>query len=182
MDEADLIQLVERAAREDQEALALLHRSTLPRVLGLASRICGSRETAEEVACDVYMEVWRRAREYDPGRGSVAGWILTICRSRALDALRRCPSRMVREWSEDAPGEALTDEMEPPDLLAATERDSSVRAALAKLEPEHRELLALAFFRGLSQRDIAAYTGLALGTVKTRLRKAQGLLREEFSR
>lgn len=169
-------------ARQDEDSLASFYDLTSGRVYAFVLRITRHPPLAEEVAADVYLQAWQQAERYDPGRGAVLTWLLTIARSRALDHLRKSdPAELTGE------PEALLDtldsgEPDPQDLLLAVERQSAVHAALEKLRPVQRRLISLAFFQGLTHQEIAAHTGLPLGTVKTHLRKAMQVLREELSR
>lgn len=165
---------------QDESALAQLYDATVGRVYGLALRITRSRETAEEVAEDVYMQVWRDAARFDPQRGvGVVGWLLVICRSRALDALRRVdaadahpePHALVPELAGDATPEAL---------LQAAQQNAALRAALVQLNALQRQMLALAFFRGLTHEEIASQLALPLGTVKSHIRRALIALKEHL--
>lgn len=163
--------LVAAIAQGDQTALASFYDVTISRVYGLAMRIVGVAQTAEEVAADVYFQVWREAGRYDGDRGAPLTWLLTICRSRALDALRRQDSAEPQAEPEP-PHDLAYEESGPLDLLLAIERSSGLHAALTELAPLQRQLIALAFFRGLTHREISEYTGIALGTVKTHIRSA----------
>ncbi len=167
---------VARMTCRDERALEALYDSTLGRVHAMALRIVGRRELAEEVVEDTYFQAWRRAADYDAARGRVLAWLLTICRSRALDALRRADPA---EPHEDPAGlsEDVSAEADPLRQLELFRRDSAVRAALAALKPQARQLLALAFFRGLTHQEIAACSGLPLGTVKATLHRACRQLR-----
>lgn len=161
--------------RRDEAALGGLYDALSGRVFRLALRITRSVPTAEEVVEDTFWQVWRQAPRYDPGRGSVLTWMLTITRSRALDALRR-----VDELVLDAEiGEQETEEADGPEaLIVGGEVSSFLDKALARLEPLPRQLISLAFFRGLSHDEIAVRMGLPLGTVKSHIRRALLRLRE----
>lgn len=164
--------LVERMRAGDEQALAALYDATVSRLYGLALRITRVAQTAEEVVEDTYFQAWRQAAAYDAARGPVIAWLLTICRSRALDALRRDDPAERCADPEALRGAEVAADADPCDLLAATRRDREVHAALARLAPEARQLVALAFFRGLTHREIAAFNGLPLGTVKITLYRA----------
>lgn len=172
--------LVERMRAGDEQALAALYDATVARLYGLALRITRSPQTADEVVEEAYFQAWQQAAGYTPVRGPVIAWLLTICRSRALDALRRRdPAECVAD-----PAALLADTADeggdPCDLLSATRRSSAVHGALAQLAPAARQLIGLAFFRGLTHSEIAQVTGQPLGTVKTTMhracRKLQALL------
>ena len=131
-----------------------------------------SRADAEEVLQETFLEVWRRAREFDPERGGLETWVLTMARTRAIDRLRSvgAQARLV----EGATKEALVSAAppEPSEVASQHEERARVEAAMRALPPEQREVVMLAYFEGLSQQEIAARTGTPLGTVKTRTRLA----------
>jgi RNA polymerase sigma factor (sigma-70 family) len=170
-------QLIARIAAAESPALAELYELTAGRVYALAIRITAQRPTAEEVVSDVYLQVWRQAGRYDPARGRVLVWLLTICRSRALDALRR---RMPDHKTLEEPQSEIAGGEEPLDILLNSERRHAIHAALSILSVEQRQLLALAFYRGLTHSQLAAHTGLPLGTVKSLLRRAMQTLKQEL--
>lgn len=169
-------QLIARIAAAEQGALAEFYDLTVGRVYALAWRITAQRSTAEEVVSDVYLQIWRQAGRYDPARGRVLVWLLTICRSRSLDALRRLAPN---SESADALPEIAGGE-EPLDILLGSERRHAVYAALTKLSAEQRQLLALAFYRGLTHSQLAEHTKMPLGTVKSLLRRAMQILKQEL--
>lgn len=168
---------LEKIAAKDESALAAFYDATVNRVYGLALRITRASHVAEEVASDVYWQVWQQADRYDAARGKVLTWLLTLCRSRALDTLRR------RDHAESCaePELLITDshssDDDPLGLLLMVERDNTLHAALKTLDSTPRQLLALAFFKGLSHQEIADYTGMPLGSVKSVLRNAMGALK-----
>jgi RNA polymerase sigma factor (sigma-70 family) len=160
-------------------------RCTIGRVYGLALRIARNPALAEEIAADVFWQVWRQAPRFDAARGSVTAWVLTMARSRALDALRRHGPLTAQVDVETLP--AADDEAavgglgeggDPQDLVSAVQSHRELRQALTALEPLPRQLLAMAFFRGLTHEEIAAQACLPLGTVKSHLRRAMERLRQ----
>lgn len=173
---AELGALLNLVAQADQAAFARLYDATAARVYGLALRITGRRDAAEEVASDAYLQIWQQASRYDSVRGSPLAWMLTITRSRALDHLRR---RDIAETHADPtllqPEAATADD--PVDMLAAIDRASALHNAIAQLPNTARQLLGLAFLRGMTHQEIADHTGMPLGTVKTILRNAMQTLR-----
>ena len=174
-DDARLLAVVARVVRQDEQALAELYDALAGRVYGLALRIVRQVQTAEKVTEDTFWQIWRQAPRFDAARGSVAAWILTITRSRAFDALRR------RDPVEPLDEEHLADLQggsDPQDLLAAVQRQHRLHAALRTLDPLPRQLLALAFFRGLSHEEIAQHMRLPLGTVKSHIRRTLLRLRD----
>ncbi|HWP00079.1 MAG TPA: sigma-70 family RNA polymerase sigma factor [Methylococcus sp.] len=170
-----------RIVDQDQQAFAALYEAMIGKVYGLALRITRRVPLAEEVAEDTFWQIWRQAPRFDAARGSAAAWIMTIARSRALDALRGIdPAECEAEPGEPAGSEASSRD-DPLDLLAAMQRGHRLHAALAGLDPESRQLVALAFFRGLSHEEIAAQTQLPLGTVKSQIRRALARLRQALA-
>src|SRR5262245_24000792 len=178
--QADLAALVARMAAGDEAALGTFYDATMPRVYGLAVRICGNFATAEEVAADVYHQCWTGAARYDPARSKVMTWLLMICRSRAIDAVRSRDPALAHEapetLAEDDDGRPRASD--PEDLLDLMQSGTAVHAALATLSPVQRQLIGLAFFRGLSHQEMAAHSKLPLGTVKAHIRRALELLRQ----
>lgn len=175
--EARLRALIARVAGQDEAALGELYDLTHGRVHGIALRITRRREVAEEVTEDAYWQVWRQALRFDPARGNALAWLLTIARSRALDTLRRADPAEMHPEPQTLAETALAPDGDPQDLLAATQRDRALHAALATLDALPRQLLALAFFRGLTHEEIAAQTALPLGTVKSHIRRALAALK-----
>jgi RNA polymerase sigma-70 factor, ECF subfamily len=172
-------ELLARAGRGDADALEQLYRRHGPRAMGVALRVLRERSEAEEVLQETFIEVWRRAREYSPSRGTVEAWLLTIARTRAIDRLRSraARGRMVEAKSAEPPESSP----HPPDMLSVAAQEAArVQAALRALPAEQRVALELAYWEGLSQTEIAERTGQPLGTVKTRVRlallKLSGLL------
>ncbi len=179
-DPAPLIALFKRIQAQDQKALAALYDQTVGRVYGLALRISRNEAAAEEIAEDVYMQVWRSAATYSEERGHPLAWMMVITRSRALDHLRR------QDPAESHPEpETLADYADsagdPRDLIEALQSGTALHAAIAVLPAMQRQLLALAFFQGLSHSEIAEHSRLPLGTVKTHLRRALASLRQALS-
>jgi len=174
-DEARLQEWIARIVAQDEHAMGELYEAMVGRVYALALRITRQVQAAEEVVGDAFWQVWRQAPRFDAARGTAVSWILTITRSRALDALRR------RDRAEPLDDERLADLQsggDPQDLLAAVENEHRLHAALRNLDPLPRQLVALAFFRGLSHEEIASHTCLPLGTVKSHIRRALLRLRD----
>ncbi len=170
--EAQMQTWITAIANHDEQALAELYEATLARVYGLTLRITRNTQAAEEVTEDVYWQVWREAPRFDSERGNVMAWLLTIARSRALDYLRKADNvELCKE-----PELLLIDEparnSNPQDLLLTTQKNLLLNQALLQLEPIQRQLIAMAFFRGLTHEEITSSTGIALGTVKSHIRRA----------
>ena len=162
----------------DQSALAGFYDATVSRVYSIALRIVRRPEMAEEVVSDVYMQVWRDAARYDFSRGRVLAWLLIITRSRALDMLRRQDEAFSHPEPQNLIAEPQDDRNNPQDLLLVTQSNSALGAALRTLSPLQRQLIALAFFKGLSHSEIVDHAGIPLGSVKTHIRRALTILRE----
>ncbi len=165
-------------ARGDRAGLRTLYERHAGRALAIALRIMHSRAEAEEVVQDTFLEVWRRAAQYDRSRGSAGVWIATIARSRAIDRVRArgTAERTASAAAAEPPGEARG-VLEEVEQRSARER---IAAALGELPAEQRTAIELAYFEGLSQSEIAARTGDPLGTVKSRIRIALGRLASVF--
>ncbi|MBS0194147.1 MAG: sigma-70 family RNA polymerase sigma factor [Proteobacteria bacterium] len=157
----------------DERALAALYDATVGRVFGLVRRIVRAVAIAEEVVEDVYFQIWRQAARFDPGRGKALTWLLSIARSRAIDALRR-ESRFQNEEADAGAHADAADHAAPEadELLDLARRQADLHQALALLGDQPRQLVSLAFFRGLSHEEIAHHTRMPLGTVKSQIRRA----------
>lgn len=154
-------------AGDDDAIRALYARFGRP-VYAMGLRMLGSREAAEELTQDVFVTAWRKGGRFDPARGRLSTWLMTIAHNLAVDRLRRDtgvtrPTLVLVDEVPDAPG---VDEE-----AVVAERDAAVRA-LATLSQAERRLLVRSYFRGLTAREIAEADGIPLGTVKTRLRAA----------
>lgn len=159
-------------AAGDQLALGKLYDATLGKVYGLALRITGKAECAEEVASDVYLQAYRDAARFDAERGVVIAWLMMLTRSRAIDHLRRRDIAESHPEPDTLHPERHLGENDPLDGLLTLEGNTRLQAALQELAPMQRQMLALSFFRDLSHQEIADYTGIPLGTVKSHIRRA----------
>ena len=171
--------LLHAVARGDESALAACYDRYRLILFGLILRILNDRQEAEDVLQEVFLQVWRRAGDFDEVRGRAFTWLVTIARSRALDRLRAAGARA--RLAEEAAQESA-DEVSDASLNALkSERSEIVRNALAELTDEQRKVLLLAYFEGLTQTEIAGRLGDPLGTVKTRMRSGLIKLRELLS-
>jgi RNA polymerase sigma-70 factor (ECF subfamily) len=164
---------LQQVALGSSEAMRTLYARCSRRAWAVALRILGVRADAEEVLQEAFLEVWRRAREFDPSRGGLETWVTTIARTRAIDRKRALGT--VARISEDAaqqPPPVSAAPVDPSEAAAQGQEQARVAAALRELPPEQRTVVELAYFEGLSQREIAERTGDPLGTVKTRARLA----------
>ena len=177
---AQLCEWIKRMSNGDEAALGFLYDQTLSKVFGLALRITGRRDLAEEVSVETYWQAWREAVRFDAARGVPIAWLLMIARSRALDLLRKQDSAI----SCPDPEILITDEIgeqSPLHHLLSTEQNAALQVALQCLTPIQRQMIALAFFKDLSRQEISDCTGLPLGTVKSHLRRAQDSLKLTLS-
>jgi RNA polymerase sigma-70 factor, ECF subfamily len=180
----DDAELLRRMAAGDESALGELYDRWSPLVHSVVMRVVNDEDDAEELVEETFWQAWRQAGRYDASRGGISGWLVVIARSRALDRVR------LRGWQRagaatsmdgtDAP-EPVIDVAGPLDAAELDETRRLVRAALERLPAEQRETVEMAYFRGMSQSEIAAATGQPLGTVKTRARLALQKLREALS-
>jgi RNA polymerase sigma-70 factor (ECF subfamily) len=170
--ETSLREWIVAVTRGDEAAFTQLYNATVNRAWSVAMRITRQTEAAEEVVEDCFWQVWREAGRFDATRGRVLTWVLTICRSRALDYLRRKDIAEPVAEIETLRSAELAGDEDPLDILSATERESAVHRALEQLKPKERQLIALAFFRGLTHQEIADASRMPIGTVKTTMHKA----------
>ncbi|MET7982642.1 MULTISPECIES: sigma-70 family RNA polymerase sigma factor [unclassified Streptomyces] len=172
--EPDLPDLMARVARGDQEAFASLYDVVAGPVLGIVRRVLRDRAQSEEVTQEVLVEVWRTAARYRPERGSVMNWVLTLTHQRAVDRVRSAEASTAREHKA-----ALLDRTpefdEVTEQVEARLEREQVRRCLRTLTELQRQSVTLAYYRGLTYREVAELLATPLGTVKTRLR--DGLIR-----
>lgn len=170
--------IVRRIVAGEPEALAELYDRYSGMLLGLARRVVGTTAEAEEVLQECFLQVWNQASRYDPARSSVSTWLVLITRSRAIDRLR---GRKVVDKAVTAIKQQKPDTHTSPkgvgDVLMQ-ERRKRLHSEMQKLPDEQREVLELAFYRGMTQREISEQTGVPLGTVKTRTLLAMRKLRK----
>lgn len=175
----DDAKLLAEMARGSEAALTELYDRYAAVVLAVALRILHDRGEAEDVLVDVFHELWVRAERYDPSRGGVLNYLNLLARSRALDRRRR----LLRGGSAagggpDAAESARDTNPGPVESVHLSERRSQVRQAMARLKPEHRAVLELFYFHGLTQSQVSERLGQPLGTVKTRIRNGLIQLRD----
>lgn len=170
--DADLIRRV--AAARDSEAFAELFRTYAPRLKSYMMRKGADPTTAEELAQETLLAVWRKARLYSDAKGSPTTWIFTIARNLRIDRLRReTPWQALPEGHDETP----SDDIPPDEAVDLDVRRTRIRKALATLPAEQHEIVVLAFVDGLSHNEISDRLGLPLGTVKSRMRLAYGKMR-----
>lgn len=173
--------LIARIAARDQRALETLYDSASARVYGLVHRFTRRRALTEEVVEDTFWQIWRQAPRYDGQRGRALAWVLAMARSRAIDALRREQRFRHESMAGDDPVlDQQSDGDGPHDLLDATRGVDRLHRAIAALEPRARQLIGLAFLRGMTHEEIAAQSAMPLGSVKSIVRRALQQLRSQL--
>lgn len=175
-----LADLIEQIAQQNAQALKQLYDTVSGKLYGLALRVVGSTEAAEDVLQHSFMQVWRTASQYQASLSPPMAWLCLIVRSRALDHLRQqAPERahvsmaveegVVETMSSDNPG--------PQDLAQASQTAQALHGCLTQLDKRQREVLSLAYLRDLSHAELAQQLQLPLGTVKTWIRRGLEQLR-----
>lgn len=161
---------------QDQSALEALYARYAPAVLALARRVLTGDELAEDAVQTVFLDVWRHPYRYDPARGGVASWLLTMTHHRAVDVVRREDRR--RRAGDGYLDESPTRAAQPDELMIDVDRRAHVGSALARLPPAHRQTLHLAYFGGFTYREIAQVMNVPVGTAKSRGHHGLSLLSE----
>ena len=170
---ADSNELMARVATGDEAAFAEIYDRLAPSVYGTVLRVVRDPTQSEEVTQEVFVELWRQANRFDSGRGGLRGWAVTIARRRAVDRVRSEQSLRDRQRRDTSALAAVPDT--PPDIVMVSLDRERARCALTKLSADQRQALELAFFDGLTHVEISELLGVALGTVKSRIR--DGLIR-----
>lgn len=162
--------------RQDKAAFAALFQHFAPRVKAFLMKSGTDAALAEECAQDVMATLWQKAKLYDPERASVATWVFTIARNRRIDFIRKArrPEPEALDWSPDV-------EPDQAEVYEAAQETRKLAAALADLPEKQRALIQRAFYGDLSHSEIAAETGLPLGTIKSRIRLALERLRQKMT-
>jgi RNA polymerase sigma-70 factor (ECF subfamily) len=167
--------LLERVGRRDREAFSLLYRATSAKLYGVISRILSRGAAADEVLQDVYVKIWDRAGTFDPSIASPITWMATIARNRALDEIRRAKSAPLETMSDDI--DVAADTLDP---LAARERSEDLEKllhCLGQLDEEKKQIILLAYYRGMSREALSARFKHPVSTIKTWLHRSLTQLR-----
>jgi RNA polymerase sigma-70 factor, ECF subfamily len=163
--------LMSMLQERDPEALGHLYDRHCGIVKSLCMKVVHNEAEAEDLLQEIFVEIWNRAAGYDPAKGKPLGWIVTLARRRAIDRLRKCQSHCraedrLRDEVEQQPQAWTTD---PEDDFVMADIREVLRKLLKTLPEAQQQAIDLAFYKGMSQREIAAHTGIPLGTIKTRL-------------
>jgi len=173
------VELIKAVAAHDEVALAQLYDRYRVILFGLLMRILNNREEAEDVLQEVFLQVWRKAGDFDENRGRPFTWLVTLGRSRGIDRLRTLAAR--ERVVEAGAREASAEISDAASDAFHSEQRGLVNDALAQLPDEQKRPLMLAYFDGLTQSEIATRLGAPLGTVKTRMRTGLMKLREQLA-
>src|SRR5215212_6341690 len=179
---AEDVALMRRIVEADETALGALYDRWVRSLYSLVLHLLKDPDEAEDVVEETFWQAWQKAGSYEPSRGAVSTWLLTIGRRKALDRLRaKKRSREDTIGSDHSFADLPSTAPDPASEVEGSELREQVRIALNELPDEQREVLELGYFSGLSQSEIADATGQPLGTVKTRMRLAMQKLREPLS-
>ncbi len=173
--------LTTQCARGDRAAFGQLYALTVDACMGMAMSVLGSRTWAEDCVADTFVAVWKTAQNFAPERADAITWIMMICRSRALDRLRRERTHenyadIHLQWSDE-----IVSEPEPAQVFANFLAFGQLRNALQQLSEKQRRVIALTYFHGLTQSEIAQITGWPLGTIKSYVNRSLATLRNELN-
>lgn len=171
----ELVRALVGTGEEDRAAFARLYALTSAKLFGICLRICGERQSAEDVLQDVYVIIWKRAGGYEPGRGSPLAWLATIARNRAIDrrrAMGRRPAVTVESLPEPADPTPLVS-----DALLLDEDHQRLRDCLEGLTGDQRDVIRTAFFDGVTYAELAQRRSVPEGTVKSWIRRGLHRLR-----
>lgn len=171
--------LVEGVATGDQSAFSELYDRTAPRVLGLIKRVLIDHSQSEEVAQEVFLEIWKTATRFEAGRGKAMTWILTMAHRRAIDRVRASQAGRDRD-ERIGKRDTETDYDQVSETVEIRIEHERVKRAMARLTELQREAITLAYYGGYSHTEVAEILSVPLGTVKTRLRDGMIRLRDEM--
>ena len=172
-------QLMERIRQGDETALAALHRRHGGLLRAIISRMICNTHDVDDLVQECLLEVWRHAANYESGKGLALGWIVTLVRRRTIDRIRRTMAygRAQERFREEVTAESGAIHASADEEVSENDRAVAVARLLAKLPEPQQQAVHLAFYRGMTQRQIAAHTGIPLGTIKTRIELAMRKMR-----
>ena len=178
--DAELMELLDRIALQDDTALKKLYERTSSQLFGLALRIVRQRDAAEDVLQEAFMSIWRGATNYRASLSPPMAWLGLVVRSRALDALRKRTSDradLMNDLDDEMSQTLEGDSPNPMDMADASEQAFALHQCLGKLDHKQREVVSLAYLRDQSHGELAEQLQLPLGTVKTWIRRGLEQLR-----
>jgi RNA polymerase sigma-70 factor, ECF subfamily len=163
--------LMEQIQARKSEALGVLHDRYATMVKALVMKVLHNDAESDDMVQEIFMEVWDRAASYNPEKGKALGWMITLSRRRAIDRLRKREAycRMEDRLTEASKQNPQESHAHVEEDIAHAEMREHLNRVLVTLPPAQKQAIELAFYRGMSQREIAAHTGIPLGTIKTRL-------------
>lgn len=175
-EEANLVAMI---AKKDQQALSRLYDLYAKLLFSLIYKVVGKQETAEDILQEIFVMVWEKAAMFDPSKGSVYTWLAAMSRNKSIDYLRSKANKNQKKHVSEADEHIFpileSEGMNPLDATIQNERSTMVRQALDGLPEEQKTIIAIAYFKGYTQSEIAEEFNLPLGTVKTRMR--QGMIK-----
>ncbi len=176
-----LPELLQRTAHGDRAAFRRVYELTSAHLLGVAIRILGRQQAAEDVLQDAFVSVWKNAASYDPNVAQPMTWLITIVRNRTLDVLRaegrRNETALDTGDDDAAPTDVADGAPGPLQLLAQATESMRIKGCMERLDASHRQSLALAYYQGLSHSEVAEQMACPLGSVKTWIRKGLAQLK-----
>jgi RNA polymerase sigma factor (sigma-70 family) len=175
-----LIALLDRIADRDEAALRELYDITSRKLYGLALKMVGRVDLAEDVLQECYLNVWRIASDYRASLSPPLGWMSVIVRSRALDMLRRLSSQMdgkLQSIDDDESQQIASSEVGLLDAAMAGEQAGALNNCLSKIEAKQRDVIVWAYFRDMSHSELASQFDLPIGTIKTWIRRGLAQLK-----
>ena len=175
----DLARLIQAAGRGDQHSFAELYDAAGSRVHGLVLRVLRDHAQAEEVTQEVFLQVWRTAASFNPARGSALSWLLTLAHRRAVDRVRSAAAQSRRDQDYESL-QAQTPFDSTAELAEGRWEAARVRSALDGLTQPQRSAVELAFYDGLTHREVSERLGVPLGTAKTRIRDGLRRMRDQL--
>jgi RNA polymerase sigma-70 factor (ECF subfamily) len=178
--DAHLIALLDRIATRDEMALRELYDITSRKLYGLALRMVGRVDLAEDVLQECYLNVWRIASDYRASLSPPLGWMSVIVRSRALDMLRKLSSQMdgkMQSIDDEESQQIASSEVGLLDAVMAGEQAGALNNCLSKIEAKQREVIVWAYFRDMSHSELASQFDLPIGTIKTWIRRGLAQLK-----
>lgn len=168
----ELIELLSKVAVGDQRAFEKLYQQTAERILGVLTRLIQNREIAEECLQEAFIQIWRRAADYDSSKGQPLTWMTAIARYRALDRLRKTP----RETHDTELAEAAESDWQLSDLSPA--ESTALNGCLADLEPTARQAIVMSYVEGYSHGELEQHFSTPLGTIKSWIRRGVQALKK----